>query len=476
MSKDIFREVPKEFHERFVNTLNCLNEVDSQHSVKKFSLKKGIILLVAIVAAMGTITAGAAGIYQWHQEAMEKLGASPEVAEKFVVEGNAKEEHAVVEKNDITINAVMSVATDRGYYLLFQVTTSRNVLLSVDAIFENVNVISEEAFGGVTVGMVEGSCADNAALYSVELVSAVNMDYAGETVKICFENLVQTDKADIAEVLVDAAWEIPITLPLAQETRIFYQSGIFTADFHEVNIDRVEISSSTIKLYGNWKELYHVTNKQSVTPPCIRYVDGTLVQPQSGVGQTSYDLDNQTGEGFMVFSLDVLLDVDKVEALVFEDCEIVLGETIKTITAAGNETCNLEEIIEAESVEEIIVHYLYNTDHAIIYDAKNLYLWDTLCNYAEVLVDLEKISYNEEAGGEMLVCPGQTMYILPDANSNKVYIIHAGYGLKPQDRVLERSREDFWENAKAYYYTNDVEYRVVSEDGSIEKMTLEEVK
>lgn len=476
MSKDIFREVPKEFHEQFMSTLSGLNETDVQHKVKRVSLKKGIILVAAIVAVMGTITAGAAGIYQWHQAAMENLGASPEVAEKFVVEGIAKEEHATMEKDDVTIEAVMSVGTDRGYYLLFQVTVAEGVPLNEDTIFEAIDVVSEKPFDGVTIGMVEGSYAGNSAMYSVELLGKEKVDYAGEVVKIHLENLVQTDKVDVTKVSVGATWEIPVTLPLMQEVKTFYQRGTFTAGFHEVNIDRVEISSSTITLYGNWKELYHVTNKQSVAPPCIRYADGTLIQPQSGFGQTSYDLDNQTGEGFIVFSLDIMLDVDKVEALVFEDCEIVLGETINTLVATKVDVCNLAEVIEAEHPEEIKVHYLYNTDHAIIYDTKKLYLWDTLCNYAEVLADLEEISYNEEAGGEMVVCPGQVMYILPDANSDKVYIIHAGYGLEPQNRVLEREREDFWDNAKAYYYTNDVEYRVVSEDGSIEKMMLEEVK
>jgi hypothetical protein len=112
----------------------------------------------------------------------------------------------------------------------------------------------------------------------------------------------------------------------------------------------------------------------------------------------------------------------------------------------------------------------------VIYDEQKLYLWDTVCNHVEELADLKEIGYDAEAGGEMLVSPGQMMRILPQSDSDKVYIVRLGYGLDAENKVIERSRESTWDNANWVVYTMDLEYKVVSEDGSFAGMRLEEVE
>lgn len=477
MSKEIFKEIPQGFHEQFLDTLQQLESEQKPTGVKKFAVKKTVLLVAAIVAAMGTLTAGAVGIFKWHEAAKERLGVSEEVADKLVMEGVAKEEYAVVEKDDVTIEAVMSVGTDRGYYLLFRVAASEKLMLTENTSFAQLGVVSDKEFAGITCGMMPDSLEGNAALFEVELLRKENMDYAGEEVGIQFIHFAETDKVSVTEVLVESTWEIPITLPSTQESGRFAQSGVFTADFHQLNITGVEISSSVIRLYGeHWRDLYHVTDKQSIQPPTIRYKDGTLLQPHAGVGQTGYNGDTQTEEGYVEFRLDVTMDVENVEALLFEDCEIVLGESMEPYGDAFENPCNMEEVIKAENPEDLKVLYVYHTNHAVIYDEQKLYLWDTVCNHAEELVDLKEIGYNAEAGGEMLVSPGQMMRILPNADSDKVYIVRLGYGLDAENKVIESPRESAWDNANWVVYTMDVPYRVVSEDGSFAGMRLEEVE
>ena len=438
---DIFKEVPKGFHEQFLDTLAQL-ETKEAAKHKRFSGKRLVLLIAAIVAALGTLTAGAAGIFKWHQAAKERLGISEEVADKLVMEGIAKEEHAIVEKASIKIEAVMSVGTDRGFYLLFKVSGQDGLVLTENSMFEQVSVLSEKEFAGVTCGMVAEELADNSTLYAVELMRRDDMDYAGEAVEIQFINFVEMDKVDITEVLVENTWEMPITLPNTQESVMYAQSGIFTADFHELNITGVEISSSVIRLHGeDWRELYHVTNKQSIAPPVIRYKDGALLQPQAGVGQTGYNVESDSQAGYIEFRLDVTMDVDKVEALLFEDCEIILGECIKAYEGAFEEPDNFAEVFGTETPETMEVVYEYNTNHLVVCNKQKIYLWDTVCNHAEEMVDLEDLGYDAENGGEITVEPGQLLRILPYSDFDKEYIVRLGYGLEAEKRVIERTRK-----------------------------------
>lgn len=434
MKKDIYLEVPENFHGRYMDTIASLeNEREEANEEsgrrghnKRYSFKRTVVLIAAVVGLLSSLTAGAVSIYRWHQAAREQLGVSGELAGKMSVQGAAKEESAAVSEDAVTIKALQSVKTDNFYYVLLSVTTPESVTINEDTVFEGIEVVSEGEFTGSTIDYITDSFEGQESLWEVKLLTADKADYAGVEVSLKIRNLVQTEKTEVVDMLVQGEWVLPITLPKNSESAVLNHESIMTLGHHEIAIERMEIGAFEVRMYGAEEELRHALRHQSTMVTGVRYLDGTVVEETSAIRIDALAKDESTGEYYIGVSLNQAIDISSFKELISEE---------KNDTAEASKA-----VMDDAAIEQMTVIY-EKYDHAIVGDKKGIYLVDRECGVMRQLADLETLGYDEKDGGTIEAGPGGNyVSVLPNAESEVQFIIEASYEVDMAENIHEIKR------------------------------------
>lgn len=432
MKKNIYKDVPENFHNQFITTIEEIEKDSAKVSHIRLSGKRMAILIAAAVAALSTLTVGAASLYKWHQAAAERLGVSEEVADKLTAEGAAKEENAVVNGSGLTIEAVQSVKTDAFYYVLLSVTTPEGVVIDEDTLFESIEVVSDQQFDGCVINQVTGTFDGAKSLWEIQLLTKDDVDYANSNVTLKINDLVQNEKTEVVNTLVEGEWTVDITLPLDADTIILCREKEMEIGHHSVTINKMEVGAFLIRLYGDKEELQHAIQYQSSYVSGVRYQDGTVMEEQVSIYMMSVHVDEVTGEHYVNVPLTNAIDVSKFK-------ELILAEE----PGSGTKESDFK-VIDAESLNEMVesiqqMQIVYEREgHSIVHDGKNLYLWDEECDVVHVIANLESIGFAEEQGGTLEAGPGgKTVQILPYEGSEKMYISNVSYDVNQDENVYD---------------------------------------
>lgn len=432
MKKNIYKDVPEHFHNQFIATIEEIEKDSTKVSHIRLSGKRMAILIAATVAALSTLTVGAASLYKWHQAATERLGVSEEVANKLTAEGAAKEENAVVNGSGLTIEAVQSVKTDTFYYVLLSVTTPEGIVIDEDTLFDSVEVVSDQQFDGCVLNQVTGSFEEAKSLWEMQLLTKDDVEYANSNVTLKIKDLVQTENTEVTEILVQGEWMIDVTLPLDPDTMVLCQESKLALGHHSVTINKTEVGAFQVRLYGDQEELRHALRYQNSFVTGVRYQDGTVVKEQASVYMMSVHADEVTGEHYVNVPLSNAIDVSKFKELIFAE-----------EPGSGTQESDFK-VIDAESLSEMVeniqqMQVVYERNgHSIVHDGKNLYLWDEACDVVHVIANLENIGFVEEQGGTLEAGPGgKTVQILPYEGSEKMYISNVSYDVNQVENVYE---------------------------------------
>ena len=160
MKRDIYKELPENFHRQFEQTLSQLEE--NPFGTRKRRRKYGLILAAAILAC-ASVTAVAAGMMEWHKSLSAHFGTDQELEDKLSMEHVASVQDTVTEGNGMKFEALQAVRTDSYGYFLIEMTVPDGIEeWNGDILFEECEVVGTDF--GCVYGFVEDSFAEQKVL------------------------------------------------------------------------------------------------------------------------------------------------------------------------------------------------------------------------------------------------------------------------------------------------------------------------
>lgn len=399
----IYKDVPEQFHNQFMETIDMLAE-EKEQKIVKLKAKRMMPLVAAVVLALSTLTVSAACIFAWHQAAKDRLGVSEELAEQMSEKGMAKEETASFSAEGVDITAIQSVMTDNYCYVLLSVSVPKQLVIDEDMLFGESRVESDAEFTGCVINHVPESDDGSNSLWEVQLLTSDTENYAGVEATIILNDLIQTEKAEVTETLIKGEWKIPITLPLEPDVLAVKEECVMRIGHHEVTIKHMEVTPFEIRLYGNKEELQHAIHYQNTNAEGVYYQDGTFVEENSVINVTKGHNDDKTGENYILIELPTAIDIMQYAQLVLEEKE---------------DTAVAMALSEDELAQMTVLYERYG--HKLLYREGTVLLWDENCKVGTEIVNLTNLGYDEGKGDSFEVGPGGKLLHVMTGNEKKVF-------------------------------------------------------
>lgn len=455
---NMYQEVPEQFHNRLCDTLESLEN----KKVVRFTPKRFAVACAVALLATSTITVGAMELFQWYQAARENFGTDKELENKLTNQGIAIPAEDSHKANDITMTALQAVKTGKNYYLLAGFEWPENIEWNGDILFEKTEVMANKEFRGCTVNFAGEPDEKGIVYLDIDLLGEPNVEYAGE-VTVAITNLIQTSKTAYVDTLVEAQWELTFTLPTGEDIRTYLNMQDLSVSGHSLELERVELTAFDVKLYTEENMARHASCYSNMELAAVQYEDGSRVQNYGGFLQHTAAKDEADKFNFRI-TLQNAVDVDKVSALVFveDGAEFMLslggdalmqdGKKADTESSEYDKYAGLCELLQeateaegkgnAGNIYDITsLRMLYaRHDNAIITDSKNIYLWDGICDRAEIIMNLTEYGFNAKQGGDIAFMPGGVILVVhPTADSDNVYMLDMD-----SFDVVEADAEKFW--------------------------------
>lgn len=423
---DMYKETPREFHNRIQGTLNDLKDEKVVH----ISPKKYFIVGAAVFILCSVFFVGAGKLFQWYDAAKERFDTEKELEDKLTLEGTVSAESDSDVKSGVEIKALQSVKKSNGYYLLAGFEWPDTLDWDENVIIEKSNMILES--GTVDCSANFASVPDENGIVYLEIeVNGKQIPTGTETIKLVLENICRTEGSVVSDTLVKGTWEIGFDLPYNLETVSYETAQKLWINHHELVIDRIEMDGFGVKIYVPKDAAIHASYYSTIWLNAIEYLDGT-VKSQIETPLSKLTAEDKDGNFYFYIPLENAVDTDKVSALVFtegnENVTLNLGK--QTLTdmskAVGKEkkSYSLAEISGIEESEKFRIIY-ERADNAVVTDDKNVYLWDKKCDIATVIMRLEDYGYDKDNGGEIYAqqgSGGKTVIMKPYISSKKVYL------------------------------------------------------
>ncbi len=501
MKKDIYKEVPENFHRQFQKTLAGLED---RPSGRKRGHKRYGLILAAAVLACASVTAVAAGLMGWHESLSDHFGTKKELEDKLTMEQVAIPQDAVAAGGRLQFRALQAVRTDTYGYFLIEMTVPEGITWNGDIMFETCEVVDREY--GCTYGFVQDSFADGKILMELQVLYYEEKVSEGEEILVRLKDLVQTEETQTVACLAEGKWEIALSLPAEADTLRFYPKEAVTLGEHDLYFEKVDISPFRVRLYTEKEEAQHAVWGHLAYLTGVEYKDGTVVEENGMQLSMSGHMDETEAFCFEI-ALDTAVDPDKVCALMIQDentqkrisldrQEQGQKEKTKTETGAGDKALFAGVKGDGKIVD---VRLLYVRDDNVLLEAgQSIWLWDVRCGRSRQLVSLEEYGFSWEQGAQIGVWKEQ-IQILPRDGSKELYLYtitdHGMETLEAEafwpwptyETYKERSRDvkeivpqaderygaqahlAQWKDETAWYY-------LYSEDGTIGNMELKTVQ
>lgn len=347
-------EVPEEFHMKFEETLEQIeNKKIIHHKKKSRKMMIRILATAAILCSLAVTTIVAGELFQWNDVLKKRLNPSKEQQESLADQGYIKGIGQSQTQNGVTITLVNTVQDQNLLYALFKIETDDSISMDDTTSFEdglNIKIDGTSTYdmdelgsrgAGAGLAYPEGISDISPHLQYYEVSLSYNGDYdlSGKTVQMELKNLTQGgDKAEDGEVVAEGVWKFEWTL---DEIRSMTKLDVNRkCDFggYEITVDAMELSPLKYTLYMDYEEAMKVyedernrfeyngddpgmdlTGRTHIDQ--VRYEDGTVIKMDYesgggiGGGEEKWDKENKTvtiSGGFAQ-----AIDVDKLEAVHF---------------------------------------------------------------------------------------------------------------------------------------------------------------
>ncbi len=335
--KQEFPVVPKGFHDRVENTLAGISiEKNGRLSRKGFAA-----IVLAAVLAIGSITALAAGYFQWNQKLAEIFGIGKIQQDKLIEKGVTEQVKSSVTDNGLTISLVQTLQDKNYFYALLEVTAPKDIKLTDTNLFEEwqFDVSGQKDYSYSTghgfMDVIQEPEITNKRYYEIWIKKSI--DFNGKNFTLHFKNL-QADagKLDMHTIL-EGDWTLTWKMSYNDSTEYFDINKKYNLSGYDVLVKRVEITPLSMTIYFDGEDIKSMEKAEKVDldkleslKPIlfkgVKYNDGTVVSIPGGPGEEGFN--NTTGEYKLSTSFHKVIDTEKLKGLLFgaNNSEIVLTD------------------------------------------------------------------------------------------------------------------------------------------------------
>lgn len=511
MKKDIYKDIPENFHRQFCQTLMELEDTPhadsslgsvqhtppkSSHTSHKRRRRKYGIFLAAAILVCACASVAAAGLMGWHKRMSEHFGTDRALEDKLSAEQAAIPQSAAVDDNQLKFQALQAVRTDSYDYFLLRMTLPEGIDWNDDIIFEDARVLNQDI--GCIANFVNDSLEGNTVLLEIQLL------YSGEAapdtgeVRVHIKNLIQTRKTELFDYLVKGEWEIPLTLPPAQaDTVRFYPQQTVNFGEHELCFTQVDISPFRLRLYTKKEPAMHAAWGHSIFLSAVGYKDGSAAV-ENGLAFSLSGHQDESGSFCFEFPLENAVDPDRVAEIIINDGgeERILSLTIpqsdeKIRDGDGKQnSAPLPAVTKTGQLSDLRLLYV-KYGNVVLADEQSLYLWDADCSKWKELLSLSAYNFSWDNGGEISLGQASQIMLLPCEGSSDVYLydiatreiltldtatfwpwpVHESYqaNCKTITEVIPDADEKY---SGQTFFSQGKWYYLYSEDGTIQNMEL----
>lgn len=342
-------EVPTDFHTRFEETLEILEQRNyEKRNARAKKAKWRVLLAAAAVCALCTATAAANEYFKWSETLKTILKPTEKQQEKLVKDGFVQGIGQSVTHSGVTITLKEAAQDRRSIYMLFDVETPENIILDDTAGFENgmdvrvdgKNII--EALDPRTSGSGGGGFVSSYKMkqesphkkaYEVQYSFDRNFDFSGKTVTAVLENLtLGGDKAMDGEVAAEGTWEFRWNVGEVGSEKRFAVNESYDFGGYEIEIKYIDISPLGYVVYADYEDAMEVEKDERNTftytgddPGLevdarlfirgVEYKDGTRIELEYGGGGGASPV-KEEGVYKVHESFGRVIDVDNLETVI----------------------------------------------------------------------------------------------------------------------------------------------------------------
>lgn len=226
-------EAPKSCRDHTEQILAALSDSPDKEEHMRIVFRKRTLILAAALAALVGTTAAAAGLFQWHEKAVENFGKPTETEQDdMTTAGIAKEQQASVTDAGITITAKQTVQDKNTLYILMDIQAEEMILdgngvfdcLNEDGTYETSCIIpkKEDAFSNVSMGFSPDtpcwSQLSNQGYYEISALKSLEQEWTEEEITIHFTEYSYYTYEDQETIPHTIRGDWSLTLPLGEDT------------------------------------------------------------------------------------------------------------------------------------------------------------------------------------------------------------------------------------------------------------------
>lgn len=324
---------------------DCIMKKTVRKESKRFPTymprKRLVICLCMLILATSSIFAVAAKFPHFWNETVAKLfQVDSNQQDKLVEQGyvdilskntmestetkentDSKNDLLIAESNGVTVTATQTLADKYGIYVYLTVKTNNGVTLNTDQVFDiwDITVDGKEGFfANMTAGFVpdEKAISDSERGYKIWLVNTTGEPMTGKTLEIHLENLLQANKKQGDDVLVEGVWDFKWNITNSTDSKVIELNDVVVTDGVKLSLDTIELSP--LSYYVHYSSEGEGITSEDFMGAQVSFImkDGRIYN-----GENAKDEDLITGGPGMMGAngtlqmFDKVLDIEQLEAI-----------------------------------------------------------------------------------------------------------------------------------------------------------------
>lgn len=323
--KQEFPIVPTGFHNAVEHTLAKI----SVEKHRRISRKGIAAIFLAATLTLGSITALAAGYFQWNQKLAEIFGVDKPQQNNLIEKGVTEQSKSSVTDNGLTISLVQTLQDKNCFYALLEITAPKDIKLTDTNLFEECkfDVSGQNDYSYSTshgfLDVTQEPEITNKRYYGIWIKKSI--DFNEKNLTLHFKNL-QADagKLDMHTIL-KGDWTLTWKMSYKDSTKYFDMNKKCNLSGYNVLVKKIEITPLSMTVYFDGKDIKSMEKTEKVNldkldslEPIlfkgVKYNDGTVLS-LSGSGDQSFD--KSTGEYKLSTCFDKVVQIENVKGLLF---------------------------------------------------------------------------------------------------------------------------------------------------------------
>ncbi|WP_373216080.1 DUF4179 domain-containing protein [Ruminococcus sp. 5_1_39BFAA] len=330
-------EIPREFHERFENTLAEIEKRDGEEKNRGYGKRKKLRVLfaAAVIGLTGLGSIAANETFHWNEWLEKKLNPSLEQQQKLADKGSIQEIGQTVTDNGVRVTFIQSVLDAHMLDMVFLVEAPDGVLLDDSCGFGNceVTIDGENIWDSPTEKNMSGGGNFlteerqnqeilNEKYYEIKFFNDTKWDLGEKDIRVTLENLMTGVKGNSAgEILTEGKWVFQWkTEGIERETLRFDINKAYDFGGEEILVKYAELSAFDYSIHVDLEDAERAEKGidlgSALSIRKIRFEDGTELEDMNGAGSCGPGEKEEEAEDYVVFrEFEHAVDVNKVTAV-----------------------------------------------------------------------------------------------------------------------------------------------------------------